>query len=257
MGGAPAMSARAAMRAGVGLVTIAVPESIQSVVAGRLDEAMTKALPEANGALAANSVEAVLHLAGRCDAVCLGPGLSQVPEAQAVVVKLLSRLEKPVVLDADGLNALASRPDSLQGRKYPTILTPHPGECARLLDSDTASIQSNRIASVREAAKKYNAIVVLKGARTLICDGTKSNLPIAVNTTGNPGMATGGSGDTLTGMVGAFAARGMDCFDAACLGVYLHGSAGDIASESIGPQGLVAGDIAEAVPRAISELITH
>lgn len=255
MSGAPAMAARAALRTGAGLVTVAAPQCAQPIIASRLDEAMTVPLLERDGAMAAQSVDQILDLASKMDAVCLGPGMTQQEETQAAICELLRRLDKPVVLDADGLNALARHPESLAGRQALTVLTPHPGECARLLGVDTSAIQTDRIGAVRNAAKRYGSVVVLKGARTLICDGRKDSLPVAVNTTGNPGMATGGSGDTLTGIIGAFVARGMDGFDAACLGVYLHGSAGDIAAASIGPQGMIAGDICEAVPAAILRLM--
>jgi NAD(P)H-hydrate epimerase len=254
MSGAPTMAARAALRTGVGLVTVAAPAAAQPVIASRIDEAMTVALPETGGALAESAAEEALELAGRMDAVCLGPGMTRMPGAAAAVRALLRRIEKPVVLDADGLNALAEQPDSIAGRSAPTILTPHPGECARLLQTDTAAIQADRVGSARDAAKRYASIVVLKGARTLVCDGRRPDLPVSINTTGSPGMATGGSGDTLTGIIGAFAARGMDPFDAACLGVYLHGSAGDIAAARIGQDGLTAGDIGESVPAAIERL---
>lgn len=256
MSGAPTMAARAALRTGVGLVTVAAPRSAQRIIASKLDEAMTIALPETDGALANGAVDGVLEAAEQMDAVCLGPGVTRKPEAAAAVLELLRRLDKPIVLDADGLNALSDRPDSLANRTAPTILTPHPGECARLLGTDTASVQSDRIGSVRDAAKRYGSVVVLKGARTLVCDGRAPELPIAVNTTGNPGMATGGSGDTLTGMIGALLARNMDAFDAACLGVFLHGTAGDIAAEEIGPEGFTAGDIGEAIPAAINRVRT-
>jgi hydroxyethylthiazole kinase-like uncharacterized protein yjeF len=254
MSGAPTLAARAALRSGVGLVTVAAPASAQQIIASKIDEAMTVALPETEGALARTAVEKALELAGRMDAVCLGPGMTRQPEAAAAIRELLCRIGKPVVLDADGLNALADQPDSLAGRSAPTILTPHTGECARLLQTETYAIQADRIGSVRNAAKRYGSIVVLKGARTLVCDGRSPDLPVSINTTGNPGMATGGSGDTLTGIIGAFAARGMDPFDAACLGVYLHGSAGDIAAAAIGPEGFTAGDVGESIPAAIERL---
>jgi NAD(P)H-hydrate epimerase len=122
---------------------------------------------------------------------------------------------------------------------------------------DTAAVQADRVGAVRGAAKKYGSVVVLKGARTLICDGRSADLPIAINTTGNPGMATGGSGDTLTGVIGTLAARRLDAFDAACLGVYLHGSAGDIAATRVGQDGMTAGDIEESLPAAIRSLWTE
>lgn len=287
MGGAPTLAARAALRTGAGLVTVAAPETAQRIIAGKLDEAMTVALPERDGALCEASFEAIAEAAERCDALCIGPGATQRPEAQALMLRLLHELRKPVVLDADGLNALAAHPDALDGRAEPTILTPHPGECARLLGTDIASVQCDRVGAAREAARRFGAVVVLKGARTLVCDGRRrppapnnggavappahnngganrvlggreQDLPLAVNTTGNPGMATGGSGDTLTGIIGALLAgngiAGRDAFDAACLGVYLHGAAGDIVAREHGEAGTIAGDITAALPRAIRAL---
>lgn len=262
MSGAPTLAARAALRTGVGLVTVAAPESAQGLIAGKLDEAMTIPLPEKNGALAESGWDVILAKASASNAVCIGPGATQEPETQSLLLRLLHELKTPVVLDADGLNALAACPDAqaiLTGRSADTVLTPHPGECARLLGTDTENVQSDRIRAVRETAVRFRSVVVLKGANTLICDGRKDELPerlpIAVNTTGNPGMATGGMGDTLTGILGALLAQKpqRDTFDAACLSVYLHGLAGDLAAQE-GETGLIAGDVSAALPRAINLL---
>jgi len=279
MSGAPTMTARAALRAGAGLVTVAAPESAQALIAAKLDEAMTLPLPEREGALCEASFEPIRAMADRCDVLCLGPGATQEPEAQSVILRVLTEIDKPTVLDADGLNALARRPDALPGREAPIVLTPHPGECGRLLGIEAGAVQADRIGAVRRAAERFGAVVVLKGARTLVCDGRRvpllsppsnggkrvvppllerggvgGSLPVAVNTTGNPGMATGGSGDSLTGILGALIGQGLDACDAACLGVYLHGRAGDLAAEERGEAALIAGDIIEALPHAIREL---
>lgn len=254
MSGAPTLTAKAALRTGAGLVTVAAPAGAQSFIAGKIDEAMTIALEEQGGALCEASFEAIKAQAGKCDVICLGPGASQEPQAQAVIRKILREIDRPIVLDADGLNALASDPDAVAVRKAPTVLTPHPGECARLLGISPADVQVDRLTAVRSVAEKYGAIVVLKGARTLVCDGRQGSpaeYPIGINATGNPGMATGGSGDTLTGIIGALMGQGLDAFDAAQLGVYLHGCAGDISAAEHGEIGLVAGDIISALPQAI------
>lgn len=263
MSGAATMTARAALRTGGGLVTVATPASAQPLVAAKLDEAMTLPLPEKNGALCEASFDPVREMAERCDVVCLGPGATREPEAQRVIARLLHELDRPVVLDADGLNALAAFPDSVRGRTAPTVLTPHPGECARLLGLDTEAVQADRIGAVREAAARYRSVVVLKGARSLIADGRcppnqkamdPAQISICINTTGNPGMATGGSGDSLTGIIGALIGQQLDAGDAAGLGVYLHGRAGDLAAEAQGETALIAGDIIEMLPQAIQEL---
>jgi hydroxyethylthiazole kinase-like uncharacterized protein yjeF len=261
--GAPSLAAVAALRAGAGLVTVAAPQSAQALIAGKLLEAMTLPLPEKDGALCEASFPALEKIVERCDVVCLGPGATQESEAQELMLRALREIPKPIVLDADGLNALARRPETLHERVAPTILTPHPGECARLLGRTSDAVQSDRIMSAREAADRFHAVVVLKGSRTLVCDGRYTRgedtlgvgeLPVGINTTGNPGMATGGSGDVLTGIIGALVGQRLDPFDAACLGVYLHGRAGDLAAAHKGETAMIAGDIIECLPNAIREL---
>jgi len=261
MSGAPAMAARAALRAGVGLVTVAAPVRAQATIASRIDEAMTLALPEEDGALSECAAEGVISAASRAGSVCVGPGLGASPGARRAVGRMVRVLQAPVVLDADGLNALAEEPEMLSERAGETVLTPHPGEAGRLLGRSAADVQANRLAAVRELAARFRAVVVLKGAGTLVCDGRAgpevgeaSAAPVAINSTGNPGMATGGSGDVLTGIIGALIAQGLDACDAACLGVYAHGRAGDIAAARLGQVSMVAGDIIEALPTAIREL---
>ncbi len=257
MSGAPAMTARAALRSGAGLVTAAVPETIQATVAARSDEVMTIAVSDRDGALRPDAMDAILNAAKRADVLCVGPGVGQSEDANKLVLRLPPASSKPLVLDADGLNALASEVSALDTRTSPAVLTPHPGECARLLGTDTESVQGDRIGAVRAAAEKFRSIVVLKGAHTLIADGrsTSGEIPISINTTGNPGMATGGSGDSLTGIIGALIGQKLDAYDAACLGVYLHGRAGDLSAAAKGEVGMIAGDIIEQIPYAIQETI--
>ncbi|MGC8666510.1 MAG: NAD(P)H-hydrate dehydratase [Chthonomonadales bacterium] len=256
MGGAPTLAARAALACGAGLVTVAAPESAQRLIAPRVDEVITRPLPEREGCLCEESLPAILEAAEGADAVCVGPGGTRAPGAQALFRRLLEEVQTPMVADADALNALAEDPASLAGRRGPLILTPHPGECSRLLGVRTADVQADRLGAVSEAAKRFGAVVALKGARTLVADGAlrRELVPVAINTTGNPGMATGGSGDVLTGMIGTLLARGVDAFRAACAGVYVHGLAGDLAAASIGEHSMTAGDIIRFIPVAINQL---
>ncbi|MCC6731339.1 MAG: NAD(P)H-hydrate dehydratase [Chthonomonadales bacterium] len=257
MSGAPTMAARSALRAGAGLVTVAAPRTAQRVVAARLEEAMTMALPEERGALSAAAIEPLRRAAVRCDALCVGPGGSRQPGASDAMLGLLVGADIPAVVDADALNALAARPDALRGRKASTVLTPHPGECGRLLGTDAAGVQSDRVSAARRCAGRYGAVVVLKGSHTLVCDGrgpANRERTVSINTTGNPGMATAGSGDSLTGIVGAFLAGGMDAWDAARLGAHVHGRAGDLAASVLGERAMVAGDIIDQVSAALRDL---
>ena len=269
MAGAPAMVARAAQRVGAGLVTVLSPESVQPTLGGKLDEQMTIPLPETDGAANAAAFDALARFAEKATVFCIGPGLTTEPATVALIQRLLTELRIPIVLDADGLNALAKNPGILAGRpedpRFPCILTPHPGEAARLLGTSIAEVQSNRIASVCELARRYRAVAILKGRHTLIADPDGN---VVINTTGNPGMATGGMGDTLTGILGGLlaqafapgrAAQDADAFrnmtrppqEVAALGVYLHGLAGDLAAAQHGETGLVTGDLIACLPAAI------
>jgi NAD(P)H-hydrate epimerase len=185
------------------------------------------------------------------DALLIGPGLRDDEESYARVRELVARAEMPLVIDASGLNAFANRIDEINPHSRPRVITPHPGELARLLGSDTKSINAARIDAVRDAAKKANCIVVLKGHQTLIADPDGH---VNVNPTGNPGMASGGMGDVLGGIIAALLARGVDPFEAACAGAYLHGFAGDLLKEEMGDTGLTANDLAEKLPHAIKAL---
>jgi NAD(P)H-hydrate epimerase len=250
--GAAALAGRAALRSGVGLCTIASPASQQPIVAALGMEHMTEPLAETPGqALAWNARDRVLELAARVDAVALGPGISLDPETQELVRALVVEVGRPMVVDADGLNALARDLTVLTRAAGPRVLTPHPGEMSRLLGVATAAIQQDRIETSRRFAASQGVHVALKGAGTVIAgpDGR-----VFVNPTGNPGMASGGSGDVLTGMIGAFLARGLDPLSAIQSGCFLHGRAGDLAAAARGEDGLVAGDILDAIPAAIRSL---
>ncbi len=259
--GAVILAARAAVRGGAGLVTAAVPEPLLDVVDGGSLESMTLALATgAGGALGAGAAEAVLAAAEGKAAAALGPGLGTAAETSAEVRRLARELALPVVLDADALNAFAGRLSELSGREEETVLTPHPGEMARLLGVTTGEVQADRVAAARRAAAESGAVVVLKGHRTLIAD-PGSRLPASggtcavwVNPTGNPGMASGGSGDVLTGLVAALLAQGYSALVAGQLGAYLHGLAGDLATETIAPEALRASDQIEHLGAAFNRL---
>jgi NAD(P)H-hydrate epimerase len=253
--GAAAILARAALRSGVGLVTVAVPRSVQPIVAGAAFEVMTEPLAETRtGALGRAAANVALRLLAARDALALGPGLGTQTGTRAAVVAMLVGRSAPAVLDADGLNAFAagSRVRArLRAGRYPLVLTPHPGEAARLLRTTASGIQGDRLGSARRLASETGSTVVLKGWRTIVAreDGRAS-----VNLTGNAGMATGGTGDALTGILGALLARGMSGFDAARLGTYVHGAAGDLAAARLGEDGLIADDLIDALPLAWSAL---
>ncbi|MBI4635906.1 MAG: NAD(P)H-hydrate dehydratase [Candidatus Rokubacteria bacterium] len=250
--GAAALAARAAMRSGAGLVTVATPASQQPVVAGLTLEAMTEPLPEtAARTIGGKAREVVVELAAARDAVALGPGLGLDPETQEVVRVLARDLAKPLALDADALTALAGHLDLLRSAPAPRCLTPHPGEMARMLGVSVADVQRDRVACAREFATTWGAHVVLKGAGSIIGSPDGS---VWLNPTGNAGMASGGTGDVLTGILGALLARGLPPGAALGAAVYLHGRAGDIARARVGEESLIAGDVIAALPEAFAEL---
>ncbi|HKB25840.1 MAG TPA: NAD(P)H-hydrate dehydratase [Methylomirabilota bacterium] len=250
--GAAALAAMAALRSGAGLVTVATPASQQPVVASLLLEAMTEPLPEtAARTLALKAREVVAELAAGRDAVALGPGIGLDEETRQAARALVQELPKPMAVDADALSALAGHLDALRGAPAQRCLTPHPGELARLLGVTVAEVQRDRITAAREFATRHNVHLVLKGAGSVIGhpDGR-----VVVNPTGNPGLASGGTGDVLTGMLGALLARGLAAGDALEGAVYLHGLAGDLAAERMGEESLVAGDVIDALPAVFGRL---
>jgi NAD(P)H-hydrate epimerase len=254
--GAAVLLARGALRAGAGLVTVAAPAAVQPLIAVQQAEVMVDPLPETpNGGLSLDGLGAVRELLGSRDALALGPGLGTEPDTRRFVLEILEAAQGPVAIDADGLNALAEEgafaPDPAARKTRPWVLTPHPGEAARLLSTTAATIQDDRIGAARRLAEIGSAVVVLKGQRTLVAEPGGR---VAVNAAGNPGMATGGSGDVLTGIVGAFLARGLSPWDAARLAVFLHGDAGDRAAVVFGQESLIAGDIVDHLPHAFEAL---
>jgi NAD(P)H-hydrate epimerase len=249
MSGAAVLCGSAALRGGAGLVTVATPESAWPVVAGGNPCYMTLPLPEAGGKIARAAVAALEPALRSADVVAVGPGLGRSAEVAAVVQHLLAEFAGPMVVDADGLNALGCPPEALRGHPGPRVLTPHPGEFARLTGTDTAEVQSRREEMSREFAAGFGVTLVLKGANTLITAGEEQYR----NDTGNPGMATAGAGDVLTGLVAALLAQKLAPLAAARLAVYAHGRAGDRAMAALGGASLVASDLLDYLPRALRD----
>ena len=250
--GAAVLAGRAALRSGVGLCTIAAPASQQPVIAAQAPEYMTEALPETGAqSLSLKSRDRILELAGRMDAVAIGPGLSLDPEAQELARRLIRELDRPMVVDADALSALAGHLDLLRHAAGPRALTPHPGEMARMLGSTIEAVQADRIEIARAFAREHGVAIALKGAHTVIAgpDGH-----VAINPTGNPGMAKGGSGDVLTGVVGTLLAREIGPAAALRAGCYVHGLAADVTVRDRGEYGMLASDIIEGLPAALRAL---
>lgn len=244
--GAPIFAGRGAVRTGSGLVFLAVPESVWPVAAVKSDEAMPFPMPEAEGRLSLLAEEPIRRRAESCDAVLIGCGLGRGWQTDALVRNLLT-IEKPMVLDADGLNALNGREELLQKRAAPTILTPHEGEFLRL----GGDLSAGREAAAAAFSEKYGVYLVLKGHRTVVAapDGR-----LAVNGTGNSGMAKGGSGDVLAGMILSLLGQGCEAFAACCAAVWLHGRAGDLAAADKGERGMTPTDLLEQIPYAMKDL---
>ena len=248
--GAPTMAALAAMRSGAGYVTVGAPASTELSFTVRLLEAMVVGLPETAGSLSADAVEPALRAIKKADAVVLGPGLGKEEGAFAFVREIVGRIDVPLVVDADGLNALAGHLDALEHRPWPTILTPHAGELARLLETDSETVERHRFQSAREAAIKSGAVVVLKGDDTIVA---RPGLPISVSRGGAPGLATAGTGDVLAGVIATMLARGLPAAHAACAAVHVHLRAGQLAAAPAGADGVIASDVIAALPAALSE----
>lgn len=245
--GAPIFASRAAVRTGAGLVFLAVPKSVWPVAAVKSDEAMPFPLPEtADGKLSLLAEESIRQRASDCDAVLIGCGLGRDWQTDALVQNLLS-IEKPLVLDADGLNALGQSVELLQKRTAPTVLTPHEGEFLRL----GGDLSRGREAAAAAFSRNYGVYLVLKGHHTLVAapDGC-----MAVNGTGNSGMAKGGSGDVLAGMLLSLLGQGCEAYDACCAAVWLHGRAGDLAAADKGERGMTPTDLLEQIPYAMKNL---
>jgi hydroxyethylthiazole kinase-like uncharacterized protein yjeF len=253
--GASAMASLSALRVGAGLVTLGTPESLNPIMEVKLTEAMTLPLPETSyQTLSIKAYDRIMQMVNGTDVVAIGPGLSRNPETIELVQKLCKDINIPKVIDADGLNALAEDKSCLWELGKQTVLTPHPGEMARLIGKTISDVQSDRINIAIDFAKEYGVILVLKGVPTVIAE---PNGEAYLNATGNPGMASGGTGDVLTGTIAGFLAQGLDAKSSAILGVYIHGLAGDLASIDKGEAGLIAGDLIGFLPKAISLTLSN
>jgi len=248
MSGAARLAGWGALRGGAGLVTIATPDVAQRIVALDLPCAMTVPLPSRNGALAATGVKTARAVAEGMDAIGVGPGITR--DVAPFLRRFLKELAPPIVLDADALNLIAEQPDILAAHHAPRVLTPHPGEAARLLGKKIPSDMKGRLYAAEQLADKFHSVIVLKGAGTVVTDGDR----YYINRTGNPGMACGGSGDVLTGLIAARLAWKMDPLDAAMQAVHVHGRAGDLAAAAMGEASMIATDLVANIPAAMTEL---
>lgn len=241
--GAAYFAAMGALRVGAGLVYLGVPESIYAIEAVKLNEPVVFPLPEEEGHLSEDALAPILEKLPRMDAVLIGPGLGISPQTFRVLREVLLHASCPVVVDADGISLLAGHMDILRGRTAPTILTPHDGEFRRLF----GSLGEDRMGCAQNAARQSHAVVLLKGHRTCVTDGHRSY----VNHTGNPGMAVGGCGDILAGMLAGLLGQGIAPLEAACLGAYLHGQAGDLCARQLGEYGMLPSDMLDALPQLL------
>ena len=252
MTGAGALAGEAALRVGAGLVTVAAPESSQPVIAALRPEFMTLALPgSAAGGFSARAAELFLQAAARADALAVGPGLGTDPEAQLFTRTVVADATAPLVLDADAIKAFAGCPELLADCPMPLVITPHPGEMAHLLGLSVEVVQADRFAAVRRAAEVTKAVVLLKGAYTLIAEPGGE---VYINPTGSRVLGTGGSGDVLTGVIAGLLAQGLGAPEAAAAGAFLHGLAGDRIARRLGEDGVLASEIAAELPAAQRDL---
>ncbi len=251
--GAAYLASQAAIRSGCGMVTLGFPKSLKVAMDKKLIEVIKKPFPETSDcSISLKAYEEIIKLSDKADAICIGPGLSRNENTVKLVNKLLPEFNKPFILDADGLNAVTGDTKVLKKIKVDYIITPHSGEMERLIGKSVSFVQKNRIPLALNFAKVYNAVVILKGFRTVVANPKGDYY---INKTGNPGMATAGMGDVLSGMVGSFLAQGMDVYKSARLGAYLHGLAGDIAVKEVTESSLIASDILEKIPEAFKKAV--
>ncbi len=253
MTGAAHLTGMAALRSGAGLVTIGIPDAVYLVIAKRESELMIRPFPSTNkGTLSLQGFSEIGKLCATQDVLAIGPGLSQHSTTQKLIRKVLQMTELPLVIDADGLNALKGHLKVLEACRGRAVLTPHPGEFVRVFGGKLDDSDALRKKRALDIAQKYGVVIVLKGHRTIIAapEGDRH-----INTTGNPGMATAGSGDVLTGVITALVGQGLSYFEAACLAVHVHGLAGDRAAQKMGPTSLIAGDLLRFLPEAFKSLI--
>lgn len=250
--GAATLASLGALRAGAGLVTLGIPRSLNPILENKLTEAMTFPLPETvESSLSLEAEKEILKLMEGKTAVAIGPGLSTHAETSSLVRKIVARCPLPMVIDADGLNALSSDPDELAKCRGRAVLTPHPGEMARLAGITNSEVQGDRLGTAEAFAARHGCCLVLKGARTVIADPGEQ---VRINPTGNPALASGGSGDVLTGLIAGFLARGWPAATAAAAGVYLHGLAADSLAEDFGQSGILASDLLDVIPGLVCAL---
>ncbi len=253
MAGAAIMAGKAALRCGIGLLKIAVPKSIYPVCATNILESVYYPLEEtSNGVISSKNTDFLLEMCEKSSAVLIGCGLSVCDDTKNLVQSAITNCEKPLVIDADALNCICNKPEILKNLKAPAIITPHPGEMARLLHSTPKTVNSNRENTAIDFAKKFGVVTVLKGAGTIIAspDGE-----VYINHTGNSGMATGGSGDVLSGIIGSLLAQGASPINAAAAGVFLHGTIGDLAAEKLGKISMLPTDMIDMIPTAYLKLM--
>ncbi len=251
--GAAYLCSQAAILSGSGLVTLGIPKSLNSIMAVKLTEVMTKPLEETKEiTLSLKSLADILKFSAKIDSIAIGPGLSSNPETQRLVVQLIKQINKPMVIDADGLTALSKNISILNSKNKEIIITPHPGEMGRLLKISTDDIQKNRKKVAKDFSLRYNLTTVLKGYHTVVASPAGE---IWVNKNGNPGMATAGCGDVLTGIIAGLIGQGIKPFPAAKLAVYIHGLSGDLAAEEKGQIGLIATDVLNKLPLAFRPIL--
>jgi NAD(P)H-hydrate epimerase len=250
--GAGLLASRAALRSGAGLVTYALPEVAYSKFDVKSPEIMYEGISDGGkGSFTKDSLKQLLALVQDKTVLAIGPGIGTAGDVKDVVLELIKKTFMPIVLDADGLNCVADSLGHLKGRKGPLILTPHPGEMARLANTTAAKVQSNRIETAKAFAKNSGHYLVLKGHRTVVA--TPQGL-VYINATGNPGMASAGQGDVLTGIISGFIAQKIPILESILAAVYIHGAAGDIALSEMGERGLIASDVINNLPKAIQEV---
>lgn len=253
MAGAAVLTSKSALRSGIGLIKVAVPESINNIIQISVSEAITIPIPDNNrGSIGIEDIPYILENISDSDIVAIGPGCGRTDEIGYTIENILKNTDNSMVIDADGLNALSNRMELLDDKNNTLIISPHPGEMSRLTGLDIEYINENRIEVASTFAKEKKVIVVLKGARTVVAEPSGK---IYINITGNPGMSTAGSGDVLTGIITSFIAQGLSAEEAAVAGVYIHGLAGDIMAKKVGEYGLVASDIVKGIPLAIKEIV--
>lgn len=253
MAGAAIMAGKAALRCGIGLLKIAVPKSIYPVCATNILESVYYPLEEtSNGVISSKNTDFLLEMCEKSSAVVIGCGLSVCDDTKNLVQSVITNCKKPLVIDADALNCICNKPEILKNLKAPAIITPHPGEMARLLHSTPKTVNSNRENTAIDFAKKFGVVTVLKGAGTIIAspDGE-----VYINHTGNSGMATGGSGDVLSGIIGSLLSQGAAPINAAAAGVFLHGTIGDLAAEKLGKISMLPTDMIDMIPTAYLKLM--